>query len=41
MGVQTHFPQGVRGAGLKLLSDSGSQPTSTGFMAAVHLLEIE
>lgn len=41
MGVHTHFPQGVRGAGLKLISDNGSQPTSTKFMAAMHLVEIE
>lgn len=41
MGVHTHFPQGVRGAGLKLVSDNGSQPTSTGFMATMNLLGIE
>ncbi len=41
MGVHTHLPQGVRGAGLKLVSDNGSQPTSTKFMAAMYLLGIE
>jgi transposase InsO family protein len=41
MGVHTHFLQGVRGAGLKLVSDNGSQPTSTGFMATMSLLGIE
>lgn len=41
MGVHTHFPQGVRGAGLKLASDNGSQPTSTGLMATMSLLGIE
>lgn len=33
--VQAEFPTGVRGAGLKLVSDNGSQPTATGFMAAM------
>lgn len=41
MGVHTHFPQSVRGAGLKLISDNGSQPTSTGFLATTSLLGIE
>lgn len=31
--LRAEFPHGVRGAGLKLISDHGSQPTSTGFMA--------
>ncbi|WP_447974985.1 IS3 family transposase [Nitrospira sp. Kam-Ns4a] len=39
--VQAEFPNGVRGAGLKLVSDNGSQPTVTGFMAAMSLLGIE
>ncbi|WP_447972778.1 IS3 family transposase [Nitrospira sp. Kam-Ns4a] len=39
--VQAEFPNGVRGAGLKLVSDNGSQPTATGFMAAMSLLGIE
>ncbi|RMH32067.1 MAG: hypothetical protein D6690_14545 [Nitrospirae bacterium] len=33
--------EGRAGAGLKLVSDNGSQPTATGFMAAMSLLEIE
>jgi transposase InsO family protein len=41
MGVQAEFPDGVRGAGLKLVSDNGSQPTATGFMAAMSVLGIE
>jgi transposase InsO family protein len=40
-GVQAEFPQGVRGAGVKLVSDNGSQPTATGFLAAMSLLGIE
>jgi transposase InsO family protein len=39
--VQAEFPNGVRGAGLKLVSDNGSQPTATGFMTAMSLLGIE
>jgi transposase InsO family protein len=35
------FPHGVRGAGLKLISDNGSQPTSTGFLAATATLGVE
>lgn len=34
-------PHGVRGAGLKRISDNGSQPTSTGFMAATATLGVE
>jgi transposase InsO family protein len=41
MGVQAEFPQGVRGACLKLVSDNGSQPTATGFMATMSTLGIE
>jgi transposase InsO family protein len=41
MGVQAEFPEGVRGAGLKLVSDNGSQPTASGFMAAMSVLGIE
>jgi transposase InsO family protein len=41
MGLQAEFPNGVRGAGLKLVSDNGSQPTATGFMAAMSTLGIE
>jgi transposase InsO family protein len=40
-GAQAEFPQGVRGAGLKLVSDNGSQPTATGFMAAMGTLGIQ
>lgn len=39
--VQAEFPNGVRGAGLKLVSDNGSQPTATGFMAAMGTLGIK
>jgi transposase InsO family protein len=41
MGVPAEFPQGVRGAGVKLVSDHGSQPTAIGFMAALNTLGIE
>ncbi|WP_051384448.1 IS3 family transposase [Nitratidesulfovibrio termitidis] len=30
--IQTHFPGGVRGHGLSLMSDNGCQPTGTAFM---------
>ncbi|WP_447974937.1 transposase [Nitrospira sp. Kam-Ns4a] len=39
--VQAACPNGVRGAGLKLVSDNGSQPTATDFMAAMSVLGIE
>ncbi len=32
MAVNSEFSEGVRGNGLKLISDNGSQPTSTSFM---------
>lgn len=35
------FPWGVRGSGLTLVSDNGSQPTSTAFMRDIALLGIE
>lgn len=38
---QAECPNGVRGAGLKLVSDNGSQPTATGFMAAMSRVGIE
>jgi transposase InsO family protein len=41
MGVPAEFPQGVRGAGVKLVSDHGSQPTAIRFMAALNTLGIE
>jgi transposase InsO family protein len=41
MGVPAEFPQGGRGAGVKLGSDHGSQPTASGFMAALSPVGIE
>ncbi|MFQ6032381.1 MAG: integrase core domain-containing protein [Candidatus Zixiibacteriota bacterium] len=41
MAVNSEFPQGVRGKGLKLISDNGSQPTSTSFMEDMATLEVE
>lgn len=41
MAVNREFPGGVRGKGLRLVSDNGSQPTSTGFMKEMKTLEIE
>ena len=35
------FPEGVRGRGLKLVSDNGSQPTSRAFMKEAAVLGIE
>jgi Integrase core domain. len=35
-----HFPDGVRGHNLFLLSDNGCQPAATSFMAACHALGI-
>ncbi len=35
------FPDGVRGSGLKLISDNGSQPTSVSFMRDMGTLGIE
>ncbi len=35
------FPNGVRGSGLKLISDNGSQPTSVSFMRDMGTLGIE
>ena len=39
--INREFPSGVRGAGLKLVSDNGSQPTSTSFMRDMKVLGIE
>jgi transposase InsO family protein len=39
--VQAEFAEGVRGSGLKLISDNGSQPTSTAFMKDMSVLGIE
>ncbi len=32
MAINREFPEGVRGMGLKLISDNGSQPTAASFM---------
>ena len=40
-GLNREFPGGVRGHGLKLMSDNGSQPTSLGFMKACSNLEVQ
>ena len=40
-GICNQFPNGVREAGLKLVSDNGCQPTSTRFMGACHHLGVE
>ena len=39
-GLNREFPGGVRGHGLKLMSDNGSQPTSLCFMKACSNLEV-
>ena len=41
MGVNKKFPDGVRGKGLSLISDNGSQPTSRSFMGRMAILGIE
>lgn len=41
MGLPKEFPEGVRGQGLKLISDNGSQPTSASFMRDMATLGIE
>jgi len=40
-GVHGQYENGVRGAGLKLVSDNGCQPTSTKFMKTCNHLGIE
>jgi len=35
------YPQGLRGNGLWLMSDNGSQATSLSFMKACSILEVE
>lgn len=40
-GLNREFPGGVRGNGLKLMSDNGSHPTSLRFMKACSNLEVE
>ncbi|MEM4134507.1 MAG: integrase core domain-containing protein, partial [Candidatus Micrarchaeia archaeon] len=39
--IMGEFKEGVRGSGLKLVSDNGSQPTSRGFMSEMGLLGVE
>jgi len=39
--LNREYPQGVRGQGLKLISDNGSQPTSLSFIKACSNLEVE
>jgi len=41
MALEREFPEGVRGRGLKLISDNGSQPTATSFMRDMSTLGIE
>ena len=41
MALSREFPDGIRGAALKLISDNGSQPTSLSFMRDMKTLEIE
>lgn len=41
MAIQGEFPEGVRGSGLYLISDNGSQPTSTSFMRDMANLGIK
>jgi len=41
MALLNEFPDGVRGEGLKLISDNGCQPTSRAFMKDMASLEIE
>lgn len=39
--LNNEFPKGVRGHGLKLMSDNGSQPTPLSFMKACSNLDIQ
>lgn len=39
--VNREFPEGVRDAGLRLISDNGSQPTSVSFMRDMKTLDIK
>lgn len=39
--IDREFPLGVRGSGLRLISDNGSQPTATSFMKDIATLGIE
>jgi transposase InsO family protein len=40
MALSNEFPDGVRGKGLKLISDNGCQPTSTAFVKEMKNLDI-
>ena len=40
-GLNNKFPEGVRGKGLRIISDNGSQPTSRAFMREMANLGIE
>ena len=40
MAVQAVFPDGVKGQGLNIMSDNGSQPTSVKFMSACGVMGI-
>lgn len=39
--INREFSEGVRGAGVKLISDNGSQPTSVSFMRDMRTLDIK
>jgi len=39
--LEREFPDGVRGQGLKIISDNGSQPTSVSFMRDMRTMGIE
>ncbi|MBU0651228.1 IS3 family transposase [bacterium] len=41
MGIVNQFPNGVKGKDLKLVSDHGSQPTSTKFIEECGIMEIK
>jgi len=41
MALNREFPEGVRGRGLKLVSDDAPQPTSRSFMRDIATLAIE
>jgi len=41
MAIIRGFPEGIRGSGLKLISDNGSQPTATSFISDMATLGIE
>ena len=41
MAIEREFPEGVRGSGLCLISDNGSQPTSSSFIRDMATLGIK